>query len=65
MKAAKKPETWNPSTSFPANSIIIALITNKKSPNEIMVAGKVRNIISGLTNMFNNEITTATTTAVR
>jgi hypothetical protein len=59
-KAVKNPLTVKPSTKFPASIIIIALITNKNNPKETMVAGKVKKISSGRTNMFNNEITIAT-----
>lgn len=62
--AVKKPETAKPLTNLSANKIIIALITNKNKPKVIMVAGSVKNIKSGLTNIFNNAITMATIIAV-
>ena len=58
--ADQKVETTKPPTKFPANKIIHALITNKNKPKVTMVAGKVKKIKSGRTNIFNNEITTAT-----
>lgn len=64
MKAVKNPDTLKPSTKFPASIIITALIINKKNPREKMVAGKVKRINKGLTNIFSKEITTATTSAV-
>ncbi len=63
-KAVKKPLTANPVTKFPANKIITALITNKNKPKLTMVAGKVKKINNGLTNIFNKEMTTATQIAV-
>ena len=58
--AAKKPDTEKPSTNLSAKRIIIALITNKKSPKVTKVAGKVKKTNNGLTNIFSNAITTAT-----
>lgn len=58
--ADQKVETAKPSTRFPANKIIQAFITNRNKPKVTMVAGNVKNIKSGRTNIFNNEITTAT-----
>ena len=58
--ADQKPDTAKPSINLSANKIIHALITNKNKPKVTMVAGKVKNIKSGRTNMFNNEITIAT-----
>lgn len=58
-RAAKKPETLNPSTNLSASKIITALITKIKSPNVTIVAGKVKNNNNGRTNIFNNAITTA------
>lgn len=60
MNADKKPETAKPSTNLSANKIMMALITNKNNPKVTMVAGKVKNIKSGLTKRFNNAITIAT-----
>lgn len=61
--AEKKPETANPSINLSANKIIIALITNKNKPKVTIVAGNVKNIKSGFTNMFSKEITIATVIA--
>ncbi len=58
--ADQKPETAKPSTNLSANKIIQALITNKNKPKVTMVAGKVKKIKSGRTNIFNSDITTAT-----
>ncbi len=62
--AVKKPLTAKPVTNFPAKSIMTAFITNKNKPNVSNVAGKVKNTNKGLTNIFNNAIVKATTTAV-
>ncbi len=64
IKAVKNPDTLNPGTKFPASMIIIAFMTNRNNPSEKIVAGKVKRIIKGLTNMFNKEMTIATTKAV-
>ena len=58
--ADQKPDTAKPSTNLSANKIIHALITNRNKPKVTMVAGNVKKTKSGRTNMFNNEITTAT-----
>ena len=42
-----------------------ALTTNKNNPKETMVAGKVKNINNGLTNILSKEMTRATKKAVR
>lgn len=43
-----------------ANKMMIALITNKNKPKVTIVAGNVKKIKIGFTNIFNNEITIAT-----
>ncbi len=58
--AHQKLETAKPSTNLSANKIIQALITNKNNPKVTMVAGKVKKIKIGRTNIFNSDITTAT-----
>lgn len=58
--AEKKLDTTKPPTKLAANKIITALITNKKSPNVTMVAGSVKNINNGLTNIFKIAIAKAT-----
>ena len=63
-KAVKNPLTAKPPTRFPATKIITALITNKNKPKVTMVAGNVKNISKGRTNILSNEITTATKIAV-
>lgn len=63
--AVKNPLTAKPVTKLPANNMITALITNRNNPKETMVAGNVKKINNGRTNMFNNEITTATIMAVK
>lgn len=62
--AVKNPLTAKPDTNLLANNIITALITNKNNPKVTMVAGNVKNTNNGRTNIFSNEITTATITAV-
>lgn len=62
--AAKKPLTTNPPTNLPANNIIIAFITKRNKPKVTIVAGSVKNINNGRTNIFSSEITAATITAV-
>ena len=64
IKAEKKPLTVKPSTNLSANIMIKALITKRNSPNEIMVAGKVKKINIGRTTIFNTAIVKATTKAV-
>ena len=59
-KAVKKPETAKSSINLSANNIIMALITKRNKPRVTMVAGSVKKINRGLTNMFSKEITTAT-----
>lgn len=61
--AAKKPDTAKPSINLSARSIIIAFITKINKPNVTIVAGNVKKINKGLTIIFNNAITTATTIA--
>ena len=58
--AVKNPVTSKPSTSWSANKIMHALITKRNNPKVIMVAGKVKKIKSGRTNIFRSDITTAT-----
>lgn len=58
------PFTRKPSTKYPANIMIIALMTNKKSPKVTMVTGKVKMTKIGLTKKFNKLNTTATRIAV-
>lgn len=48
-----------------ANKIIIALITKRNKPNVTIVAGNVKKINKGFTNIFSNAITTATIIAER
>ena len=62
--ADKKLDTRNPPTKLAANKIITAFITNKNKPKVTMVAGKVKKIKSGLTNMFNTAMANATQIAV-
>ena len=59
-KAAKNPFTAKPSTNLFANKIIHAFITKRNRPNVTIVAGKVKKIKSGRTNIFSSAITTAT-----
>lgn len=58
-RALQKPEVENPETKLSANRIIIAFITNKNKPKVTTVAGSVKKISKGFTNMFNNDITIA------
>lgn len=63
-KAVQKLETVNPLIKLSTNKMIQALITNRKSPKVTRVAGSVKKIKMGLTNMFSNPKTTATMIAV-
>lgn len=63
--AVQKPETAKPPTNLSANKIIIALITNKNKPKVTKVAGSVKKIKMGLTNIFKKAITAATIIADR
>lgn len=63
-KAVQNPFTSNPSTKWSHNRMIIALITNKKSPRVKTVTGKVNNTNTGFTKKFNNPSTIATINAV-
>lgn len=58
--AVKKPETAKSSINLSANNIIIALITKRNKPRVTMVAGSVKKINRGLTNIFSKEIIRAT-----
>ena len=64
MMAHQKLSTWNPSIRFAVNKIIIALITNKKSPKVKMVIGRVRITRIGFTKKLSKLNTTATIIAV-
>lgn len=59
-KAEKKLDTIKPPTKLAANRIIIALITNRNSPKVTIVAGNVKKINNGLTNIFKTAIAKAT-----
>jgi hypothetical protein len=58
--AVKKPETAKSSINLSANNIIMALITKRNKPRVTMVAGSVKKINRGLTNIFSKEIMRAT-----
>ena len=62
--AYQNPETSNPSTNFPANSMITAFITKRNRPNVTIVNGKVKNINNGFTKIRNKPNTIATIIAV-
>lgn len=62
--AVKNPLTANPLTILPANKMITALMTNKNKPRLTMVAGKVKKMSKGLTNILSKEMTNATQIAV-
>lgn len=64
INAEKKLETTKPATNLPANKITIALITNRNRPKLKIVAGNVKRINRGLTNMFKRAIAKATQIAV-
>jgi hypothetical protein len=49
INAQRKPSILMPETNLSASRIIITLITKRKSPNVIMVRGRVRMISKGLT----------------
>ena len=59
-KAVKKPETAKLSINLSANNIIMAFITKRNKPKVTMVAGNVKKINKGLTNIFSKEIIRAT-----
>tara|TARA_Y100000034_G_scaffold136654_2_gene214661 strand:+ start:70628 stop:70846 length:219 start_codon:yes stop_codon:yes gene_type:complete len=63
-RAVRNPLTANPLTNLSAISMIKALMANKNRPRVTMVAGRVKKIKSGLTNMFKIAITRATMKAV-
>lgn len=63
-KAVQKLLTPKPSTNLSARRMIQALITNRNRPKVSIVAGKVNRTNKGLTKMFNNPRTAATTIAV-
>ena len=63
-KAEKKLETKNPPTKLAAIKIIIAFITKRNNPKVTIVAGSVKNIKSGRTNIFKTAIANATQIAV-
>lgn len=58
--ATQKPLTLNPETKVSAIKMIIAFITNRKSPKVRMVTGKVNRIRMGFTIKFNRARTMAT-----
>jgi hypothetical protein len=58
--AVKKPETAKSSINLSANNIIMALITKRNKPKVTRVAGSVKKIKRGLTNIFSKEIIRAT-----
>jgi hypothetical protein len=58
--AVKKPETAKSSINLSANNIIMALITKRNKPKVTRVAGSVKKINRGLTNIFSKEIMRAT-----
>ncbi len=62
--AVKNPLTAKPVIKLPTNKIIQAFITKRNKPNVSMVTGRVNNTNNGRTNMFNNDIVTATKIAV-
>lgn len=64
INAVKKPFTAKPVIKLPANKIMQALITNRNKPNVSMVTGKVKITNNGRTNMFNNDMVSATKIAV-
>lgn len=62
--AVQKLLTLNPETKLSANRIILALMTNKKSPKVTMVIGNVNIMKTGLTMAFKRPKTAATIIAV-
>ena len=62
--AVAKDSILNPSIKFEAIRSRMALITNRKSPRDSRVAGKVSSISTGLTRMFKMARTRATIIAV-
>jgi hypothetical protein len=55
--AGQKPSILNPSTISPARIRIAALMTKRNSPRVKSVAGIVRRIRIGLTNLFKSVMT--------
>lgn len=62
--AYQKLVTVKPSTNLSIIKIIIAFITNRKSPSVRIVTGRVNKIKIGFTIEFKNASTTATISAV-
>ena len=62
--AHQKLSTWKPSIRFAVKRMMIALITNKKSPKVKMVMGRVRMTRIGFTKKLSKLSTTATMIAV-
>jgi len=49
INAQRKPSILTPETNLSANRIIITFIIKRKRPRVIIVRGRVRRIINGLT----------------
>jgi hypothetical protein len=64
INAQKKPSILIPETNLSAKRIIITFITKRKSPKVIIVRGRVKIIISGLTNTLRIASTSAKIIAV-
>jgi len=60
ISAHQKPSTINPDMKYPAIKMMIALITNKKRPNVIIVMGMVKITKIGFMILFNIANTRAT-----
>ena len=63
-KAVKKVSILNPPTILVQIKIMMALITNKNSPNVKMVKGNVNNTKIGFMKILSNPKTTATKSEV-
>ena len=62
--AEKKLVTTNPPTKLAAIKMMMAFITKRNNPKVTIVAGNVKKIKSGLTNMFKMAMANATQIAV-
>jgi len=62
--AEKKLVTTNPPTKLAAIKMMIAFITKRNNPSVRIVAGSVKKISSGFTNIFKTAIANATQIAV-
>ena len=57
INAQRKPSILIPETNLSASRMIITFITKRKSPRVIIVRGRVKIVIIGLTNVFRSAST--------